>query len=193
MHEVVVMIAQGSEEIEALSVVNVLRRGNVDVVLMSIHDDKRIVGARNIVIEADVTFDETLIRNAKSIVLPGGVEGTEHLLHFEPLRRILKEIQETHLIGAICAAPSILADVGILDGKHATSNPGYKEKVMAHPVLYSEETVVKDDRIITSRGMGTSLPFALELLESLIGKDIRKEVEQGVVMGSLVDYIKAVY
>lgn len=190
MGKVVVICANGFEEIEALAVVDVLRRGQVDVDILSIQDTLTVTGSRNIQIIADKKFTPEAVLNAEMVVLPGGVVGTENLASYKPLLEALHQLTENTFVAAICAAPSVLAQEGLLDQKKATSNPGYMDVLLKHPLTYSESTVVRDGNITTSRGMGTSIPFALELLGQLTDEATVNHVKESIVYDSLTDYVK---
>lgn len=191
MADVVIICADGFEEVEALAVADILRRGAVKVDLVSINEGSlNVVGSHQIQIVADRYFERTEILAAAMVVLPGGVRGTENLAQYKPLLEVLNQLNAETKIGAICAAPSVLAQEGLLDHKKATSNPSYMEAMLKHPVNYSQEAVVMDGKITTSRGMGTTIPFALELLKQLKGEKIVEQVKQTLVYDSLVDFIK---
>ncbi len=125
---------------------------------------------------ADVTLDDAVKQKYDMIVLPGGLPGADHLDQDPRILGLLKEMSETdRYTAAICAAPKVLASAGLLDGKNATSFPGVLDAVDG--VNYSEEAVVQDGKLITSRGPGTAMDFALALIENLVGKEKRDEVE----------------
>lgn len=193
MAEVNVLLADGFEEIEALAVVDVLRRGDVSVLMLSMNDSLTVTGSRGIKVIADALFDATLLNDSKLVVLPGGAIGTQNLSNDSRVLDILPKLAETHYIAAICAAPSVLAKIGLLESKSVTSNPNFKEHVLKNSVNYLDNAVVIDGSIITSRSMGTSIPFALEILEILRDIAVRSSVEEGMVWSSLVDYVRANY
>lgn len=179
MKSVLVPLAQGSEELEAISVLNILRRAGIDTVSASL-DGQAIRGSRGTVLIPDTSLDEALKRNFDMVVLPGGQPGTNN---FKADARILKLVQDMaqndRYVCAICAAPSVLALAGVLDGKNATSFPGALD---AFPkVLQRAHAVVEDGKFITSRGPGTAMDFALMLVERLVGKAKRDAVEAGLV------------
>jgi 4-methyl-5(b-hydroxyethyl)-thiazole monophosphate biosynthesis len=179
MKSVLVPLAQGSEELEAISVLNILRRAGIDTVSASL-DGQPIRGSRGTLLIPDTSLDEALKRKFDMVVLPGGQPGTNNL---KADARIIKLVQrmaaEDFYVCAICAAPSVLATAGLLDGKRATSFPGALDafpKVSRQP-----QAVVEDGKLITSRGPGTAMDFALTLVERLAGKAKRDEVEAGLV------------
>lgn len=176
---VLVPLAQGSEELEAVTVLNILRRAGIEAVSASL-DGQPIRGSRGTMLIPDTSLDEALKRNFDMVVLPGGQPGTNNL---KADARIIKLVQrmatEGSYVSAICAAPSVLATAGLLDGKRATSFPGSLDafpKVSRQP-----QAVVEDGKLITSRGPGTAMDFALTLVERLTSKAKRDEVEAGLV------------
>ncbi len=179
MKSVLVPIAQGSEELEAVTVLNILRRAGIEAVSASL-DGQPIRGSRGTMLIPDTGLNEALKRDFDMVVLPGGQPGTNNL---KADARIIKLVQrmaaDDRYVCAICAAPSILATAGLLDGKRATSFPGGLD---AFPkVLLQTQAVVADGKFITSRGPGTAMDFALTLVERLAGKAKRDEVEAGLV------------
>ncbi len=179
MKSALVPLANGSEELEAISVLNILRRAGIEAVSASL-DGQPIRGSRGTLLIPDVGLKEALQRDFDMVVLPGGQPGTNNL---KADARIIKLVQrmaaDDRYVCAICAAPSILATAGLLDGKRATSFPGSLD---AFPkVLRQAQAVVEDGKFITSRGPGTAMDFALTLVERLAGKNKRDEVEVGLV------------
>ncbi len=179
MKSVLVLFADGSEELEAVTVINILRRGGVNVTLAGLHSGT-LRGSRGTVLQPDTTLDEALEHNYDMVVLPGGQPGSNNLKSDTRVIKLVQRMSAQDLyVSAICAAPSVLAAAGLLDGKHATSFPGSLD---AFPkVLRQSQAVVEDGRLITSRGPGTAMDFALTLLERLVGKSRRDEVEAGLV------------
>ena len=179
---VYVFLADGFEEIEALTPVDLLRRAGADVMTVSIYPGrKNVTGARGIEVVADTTIDVTDTSEAEMIVLPGGMPGTVNLLECGPLMEIVdRQNAGGGRIAAICAAPArILGARGLLAGKKATCYPGL-EKMMkgATPVI---KTVVTDKNITTSRGLGTAVDFACELITLLYGSSRSEEIRSSVV------------
>ena len=168
MKKAYVFLADGFEEIEGLTVVDVLRRAGAEVEMVSVMDRKEITGAHGIKVEADRMIEEA--GEADLYVLPGGMPGTLHLKEHAGLCRLLNQAEkkEKH-IAAICAAPSVLGELGMLKGKRACCYPSFEEKLNCLEVSY--EPVVTDGRITTSRGMGTAVRFSLELVSVLYGKE----------------------
>ncbi len=170
MSKVCVFFANGFEEIEALTVVDILRRADIDVDMVSISEEKKVTGSHRITVEMDCTFNEVDFDKTDMIVLPGGMPGTTNLEAFEPLMKQVDAFYENgKYIAAICAAPSIFAHRGMLAHKAACVNPGFESHLECADL--KKEPVVVTDRIITSRAMGTAIPFALAILEQFTGKE----------------------
>lgn len=181
MSNIYVFLATGFEEIEALTPVDILRRAGMDVKLVSITGEEVVTGARQINVKTDLTFDNIDKNWADVLVLPGGMPGTKNLLAYEPLMELVKEYNSNNKrIAAICAAPTIFGKLGILNGKKAICYPGMEEELIGADVY--NIPVVTDGNITTSRGMGTALDFALELLELLSGsKECAEKMASSVV------------
>jgi 4-methyl-5(b-hydroxyethyl)-thiazole monophosphate biosynthesis len=179
MPTVLIPLAQGCEEIEAVTVIDILRRAGISVVSAGL-DAQPVRASRGTVLIPDTTLDAALQHDYDMIVLPGGQPGTNNLKADARILALLKKMaQQDKYISAICAAPSVLATAGLLDGKHATSYPGALDAFPA--VIKKPDSVVEDGKLITSRGPGTAMDFALTLVERLAGKAKRKEVEAGLV------------
>lgn len=180
MTKAYIFLAEGFEEIEALTVADLLRRAGIEAPTVSIQDGKMVKGAHGIQVEADFLFSEIKGTMADALVLPGGMPGTTNLLAYEPLMEMVLGLYSAGAyIAAICAAPSILAELGLLDGKKATSYPGFEEKLTMADYRY--DSVVADGQIITSRGLGTAIDFALKIIESLLGKEQAKAIAESIV------------
>lgn len=180
MDKVYVFLADGFEEIEGLTVVDILRRGKVDTVTVSITGSLTIHGSHGIDVLADVLFDETALEDGTIFVLPGGMPGTKYLGAHQGLTKLLKSAKaQGKRIAAICAAPSVLGDLGLLAGERATCHPGFEERLAGAEVVFDE--VVESGQIITSRGMGTAIPFALALLAICKGQEAADEVAKALV------------
>jgi 4-methyl-5(b-hydroxyethyl)-thiazole monophosphate biosynthesis len=178
MKTVLILFADGSEELEAVTIVNILRRAGVTVTLAGLSVGP-LRGSRGVLLMPDITLDEALAHSYDMVVLPGGQPGTNHL-KADP--RVLQLVQQMSASGkyiaAICAAPSILAAAGLLDSKRATCYPGALD---AFPQVQQQHAAVTEDgKLITSRGPGTAMDFALVLVERLAGKAKRLEVEAGL-------------
>lgn len=175
MASVLVPLAQGCEELEAITIIDLLRRADIGVVSASL-DEQPVRASRGSVLIADVTLNDAVKQKYDMIVLPGGLPGADHLDQDPRIHGLLKEMSETgRYTAAICAAPKVLASAGLLAGKTATSFPGVLDGV--EEVTYSEDPVVRDGLVVTSRGPGTAMDFALALIEILAGSDKRDQVE----------------
>ena len=180
MKEVKVFLADGFEEIEGLTVVDILRRAGVNVETVSVMGTKEITGAHLIKIQADNTFENADFSACDMLVLPGGMPGTLHLKEHEELGKLLVEFHgEKKYVAAICAAPSVLGGLGILKGKKACCYPSFEEALDTEYVVF--EPVAWDGNVITSRGMGTAIPFALTLTEALCGKEKAEEIKKSII------------
>lgn len=179
MNKNYIFLANGFEEIEGLMVVDLLRRANIDITMVSISDKKEVTGGHSIPVIADANFKDIEFDNADMLILPGGMPGTTNLLEHEELIQLLKKHnKENKMIAAICAAPSILGVNGILEGKKATCFPGFEEKL--NGAIYTNEKVVKDKNIITSKGLGTALEFGAAIIEHYKGKEAAENLKSSV-------------
>lgn len=180
MKKVVVFLAEGFEEIEALTVVDLLRRANVICDTCSLKE-KQVKGAHDIIIEADKVIDELDIIEYDGIILPGGMPGSTNLKECEKIVTWVKEFNEKRkLIAAICAAPIVLGEADIIKGRKVTSYPGFEGELKES--IYCEEIVVEDNNIITSRGPATAIYFALKLIERLVDKDTSNMLKEGIML-----------
>ncbi len=181
MASVLVPLAQGCEELEAVTVIDLLRRAEIEVVTAGLADGP-VRARRGTVLLPDMTLDEALERDYDMVVLPGGLPGADHLDADLRIHGLLKKMAEAdRYTAAICAAPKVLASAGLLDGKAATSFPGVLDAMAHVQIALSSESVVRDGKVITSRGPGTAMDFALELIETLAGRSRRNEVEAALV------------
>jgi 4-methyl-5(b-hydroxyethyl)-thiazole monophosphate biosynthesis len=173
-------MADGCEEIEGLTVVDVARRGGLEISMISITGQKEVNGSHGIVFHADELKENVDFKELDGIVLPGGMPGTLNLGADETVTDVVKKFAEKgKLVSAICAAPSVLGACGVLSGKHATCHPGFEEKLTG--AVFEEKTVVTDGNIITSRGMGTAVPFALEIVRYFMGDETVDKIKTGLV------------
>jgi 4-methyl-5(b-hydroxyethyl)-thiazole monophosphate biosynthesis len=180
-----VPIADGSEEIEAITVIDVLRRAGVEVTVAAVSADgsTKITGAQSVGISADCTIDSCADGSWDLVAVPGGIPGAEHLAASDVLDGILRaQAKEGKLYSAICAAPAlVLGSKGLLQDKTATGHPMFQQNLEAKE-LNAESRVVVDGNCITSQGPGTALDFALELVEQLCGVVKREEVGAPMVL-----------
>jgi len=180
MPKVLVPLAQGCEELEAVTIIDLLRRANIEVISAGL-DDKPVKASRGVVLIPDTTLDAVLNEPFDMIVLPGGLPGAEHLNKDQRIITLLQNAaQRGKYTTAICAAPKVLATAGLLENKRATSYPAVLKSLYLPNTICSNEAVVKDGLVITSRGPGTAIDFALELIETLCGKDKRTQVEMAL-------------
>lgn len=175
-------LAEGFEEIEALTVVDLLRRARCEITTVSVTDATRVVGAHGIAVEADTVFDAVDFADTEMLILPGGLPGVTNLQAHSGLMALLKEKHaEGVTLSAICAAPMILAQLGILNGEKATIYPALKDELAN--AVYSENMVVKSrNNIFTSRGPATAMYFALALIEELRGTEVMESVKSGILL-----------
>lgn len=180
MKRVCVFLADGFEEIEGLTVVDLLRRAGIDVTTVSITGAHTIHGAHGIDVQADTLFEDMNYENENMLVLPGGMPGTIHLGEHQGLKLLLEQFyDDKKYIAAICAAPSVFGKYGFLNGRKATSYPGFEKELEG--AEYAEDAVVVSDFIITSRGMGTAIPFSLTLIEQLLDSDKSTEIGKSII------------
>jgi len=181
MARTLVPLAQGCEELEAVTVIDLLRRAGVEVVSAGL-DAQPVKASRGVVLIADTTLDEVMSDSFDMIVLPGGLPGADHLNQDPRIHTLLQSMQRNgKYIAAICAAPKVLASAGLLEGRRATGYPGVLEKTGQTGIDIDSGAVVRDGSVITSRGPGTAMDFALELIELLAGSAKRIEVEKALV------------
>jgi 4-methyl-5(b-hydroxyethyl)-thiazole monophosphate biosynthesis len=178
---ILIHLATGFEETEAVTIIDVLRRANLNVTTVSITGSLKVTGAHNIAIEADQLYDEADYPHASMIVLPGGMPGTTNLLNHSGLTGQLKLFNgENRYIAAICAAPMILGSLGFLEGKNAVCYPGFESKLTGATVLFSPFAV--DGNLITGRGVGTALDFSLEIVRILKGEKLASDLRTALVI-----------
>ena len=178
--KVCVFLADGFEEIEGLTVVDLLRRAGVDVTTVSIMKRNLIHGTHGIDIAADCLFEEKEYGEEDMLVLPGGMPGTTYLGEHKELNELLKKFdKEEKYLAAICAAPSVFGKAGFLRGKKATCYPSMENTLEG--AEFVEESVVRSGHVITSRGLGTAIDFALTLVEVLKNKETAEELKRSIV------------
>ena len=172
---VLIPVAQGSEEIEAVTLIDLLRRAGLEVVVASLDGDV-VTCSRGVHLVPDCSFDIALEHEYDAVILPGGLPGADHLAADERLLNLLRDMDRRQLmVGAICAAPKVLKRAGVLEGRNATSFPGVLEAEGHGKGL--NQPVVRDGHIMTSRGPGTAMDFALAIIEALLGPETRQAVE----------------
>lgn len=184
MKRAVMLFAEGFETVEALMVVDLLRRGGVEVTMTSINEEDMVRSAHGIGVEMDATMDEINVLDYDAIILPGGMPGTLHLGESEAVKKALLLMNESgKIVSAICAAPGVLGKHGLLEGKNACSYPDHEVNLLGATV--SREPVVVDGNIVTSRALGTAMEFGFKLLELLVNKEKADEVKAAIVYQEL--------
>jgi 4-methyl-5(b-hydroxyethyl)-thiazole monophosphate biosynthesis len=174
--KVLMPLADGFEEIEALTVVDILRRAEIDVVMVGLKEGL-VEGAHKIVVKPDSSLEKVDISGFDGVILPGGFPGFVNLYKDERVLNMVREMDKMgKYVAAICAAPSVLVKAGVLQGRRATVNPAGKAEVTAC-AKYCEDRVVVDKNLITSQSPGTAMEFALKLVEVLAGEDAAKKVK----------------
>lgn len=182
--KILVPIASGTEEMEAIMIIDILRRANADVVVASVEDELEILASRKVKLEADVLLDEAAKLSYDLIVLPGGLGGAQAFANSEKLVNLLKKQRESNRpYGAICASPALVLEPhGLLKGKKATAFPALSEKLSDRSE--AENRVVVDGNLITSRGPGTSIEFSLAIVEKFFGRQKAIEIVKAIVFVS---------
>lgn len=181
MARVLIPLAEGCEELEAVTVIDLLRRAGIEVVTAGLTEGP-VRASRNTLLLPDTVFDRVLDQAFDMIVLPGGLPGAQRLGQDERIQALLKRHRaEDRFTAAICAASRVLAGAGLLDGRSATGYPGTLTPEDFPEVRLLQAPVVVDGKLITSRGPGTAMDFALQLIESLVSKAKRDEVETALV------------
>ena len=178
MPSVAVLAADGFETIECLTMVDVMRRGGVRATLVSIMPTREVVSSLQIPVTCDALFDEINFDEYDCVVLPGGLPGATNLRADQRVCDVVCEFAATKHVAAICAAPFILGELDLLEGRHATCFPGFEKSFPEG--AYTGEKVTQDGNIITASGMAQSLPFALELLRTLAGDKAVEKVAEGI-------------
>lgn len=179
MAKVYIFLANGFEEIEGLTVVDLLRRAEIETTMVSIMGTKEIIGAHNIKLEADALFEDIDYSDADMLILPGGMPGTTNLAEHQELVNLLVEFnQKRRKLAAICAAPSVLGMNGILKDKKATCYPGYEDKLIG--AITTGNNVEKSDNVITGKGMGVSIEFSLCIIAELKGTKTADQIAQAI-------------
>ena len=177
MARVLVPLANGCEELEAVTVIDLLRRAGIEVVTAGLQDGP-VTASRGVVLIPDASLDQVFEDDFDMIVLPGGLPGADHLDADPRIHSLLHWMAEQErYTAAICAAPKVLLNAGLLDGREATAYPGIIDGLVTENSRLLADAVVTDGKFVTSRGPGTAMDFALTLIEHLLGADKREEVE----------------
>lgn len=179
MAKVLVPLADGCEELEAVTIIDLLRRAGIEVVSAGLKPGI-VQASRGVRLVPDATLDVALQDDYDMVVLPGGMPGAAHLKDDARILDLLKKMAAAgKYTAAICAAPMVLAEAGVLNGRQATGYPGFLDAVPG--VTVSTAAVVQDGKVLTSRGPGTAMDFALALVEALAGSEKRRQVEAALV------------
>ncbi|MCM1496207.1 MAG: DJ-1/PfpI family protein [Bacteroides sp.] len=176
---VYLFMADGFEEVEGLTVVDLLRRAGVELQTVSIMKRRNVISSHQVELMADILFEE-MQEEAEMLILPGGIPGTPNLKAHEGLGALIRQCAEKNTyLAAICAAPTVYGSMGLLEGKRATCYPGMEAELLGAKVSY--DSVVIDGNFITSRGLGTAIDFGLALTEVLKGKEAAESIAQKIV------------
>jgi 4-methyl-5(b-hydroxyethyl)-thiazole monophosphate biosynthesis len=180
MSKAVIFLGTGFEEIEAISVIDILRRAEIGIESVSISKELEVSGAHNVKFIADKLFDEVNYSDVDMLILPGGMPGTINLLEHEGLKKLLLKFNsENKHISAICAAPMILGKLNILNGKRATCYPGFEEDLIGAQL--GADKVIEAGNIITSKGPGTAFDFAFRIVETLLNKRDADDIKKSMI------------
>ena len=179
---VLIPIADGTEELEAVAIIDVLRRAEAEVIVASVAGSKQITASRGMVLVADALLEDCLNQEYDLIVLPGGIPGAEHLRDSADLIALLQhQVEAQRMFGAICASPAVVLEHhGLLKGLRATAHPHFASKLVNQES--ANQSVVVDGNCVTSQGAGTAVDFALALVEELFGKEKKTEVATGMAL-----------
>jgi 4-methyl-5(b-hydroxyethyl)-thiazole monophosphate biosynthesis len=179
MSKVYVFLANGCEEVEALTPVDLLRRAGVEVVTVSVTGSLEVTSSHKVTLLADRKFED-ITEEADMLVLPGGMPGTIHLKEYAPLAEMIRSYQaKGKYLAAICAAPTVYGEMGLLEGHKATCYPGMEEGLLG--AEHTTEPVCVSGQFITSRGLGTAVDFGLKLIEILISKEKADAIANAIV------------
>ena len=182
-----VFFANGFEEIEALTVVDMLRRASIDVQMVSTADTLEVTSSHKVTVKCDVMLEQAKNEEADMLVLPGGIPGMPNLKENPDVIEMLKkQYEDKKWLAAICASPSIFASLGFLKGKKAISYPDYEDELRENGAEVVRESVVVTDHIITSRGMGTTILFAAEIIKQLKDVDTANDVLRKIIYNDTI-------
>lgn len=182
MAKVLIPLAEGCEELEAVTLIDLLRRAGITVVTASLTDQHSLTASRQVRLLADTLLDEVINEDFDMILMPGGQPGTNHLDSDVRIKTLLnRHYQQGKYVAAVCAAPMVLANTGLLNDKRATAYPGVLSHERWPAISICDEPVVVDGRVLTSRGPGTAMDFALTIIETLLDKKTRDKIETELV------------
>ena len=174
----IVFLADGFEECEGLIVVDILRRAGVETLMASAMGRLEVVSSRGIKVQADLTVEDVDFETVDIVILPGGRTGTENLSASEMIRKMCMSFASDKYVAAICAAPSLLAELGLLEGKKATCHPDFEGKMKG--AVLTGNSVEKEGNIITGQGLGASFDFAFELVRILVGEEKVQDIKNAI-------------
>lgn len=183
MKKILVFLAEGFEEIEAVTCIDVLRRADIEVITVSLNNID-VKGSHNIIVRADKTIKEieaNEVNKLNGVILPGGMPGASNLRDNEKVINIVKQLSEGgQLVAAICAAPIVLEKAGVISGKNATSYPGFNTQMSS--CNYRNDRIIIDGNIITGKGPGVAMEFSLAVVEYLMGENRASELREGMII-----------
>lgn len=184
MASVLIPLAKGFEELEAVALIDVMRRGGIEVHTAYLEDELQgdlVLGANGITVKADVSIKNVISDDFDMMVLPGGWGGTYALAENARVQELLREFKAKKVVGAMCAAPFALKKAGVLGGRY-TAYPGAVEEI-DHPGYVADEKVVEDGNVMTSQGPGTAVCFGLAIVRRLVGEESMQAVKEGMLLG----------
>ena len=191
MKKAVIILAEGFEEIEAFSTIDVLRRAQIECDMCSLNESKDncVIGSHGIIVKTGKHLSDVNCKDYDCIVLPGGMKGTANLKKSSGVLALLSKFNENKkLIAAICAAPSVLAEAGIIKHKKVTSYPGFEKELKDR--IYCEEIVMQDGNIITARGAAASLYFAYKIAENLTSLKVVSKLREDMMINFVENKIR---
>ena len=181
MKKAIVFLANGFEEMEALGTVDILRRGGIEVQTVSITADPIVTGAHQVPVTTDTTIDKAVLNDADALILPGGMPGASNLNNSETVKEaLLQQYREGRIVAAICAAPMVLGGLGLLKGRNATCYPGFEPQLIGANA--TGEAVEVSDNVITGKGPGLVMNFALALVAAIKNDAVAEEVAAGLLL-----------
>ncbi|VAW24807.1 DJ-1/YajL/PfpI superfamily, includes chaperone protein YajL (former ThiJ), parkinsonism-associated protein DJ-1, peptidases PfpI, Hsp31 [hydrothermal vent metagenome] len=182
MKKVCVHLASGFEEIEAISIIDVLRRAGISVIIVSVTGKLEVEGAHQVTVIADKLFEDVNYQDIDMLILPGGMPGSKNLDEHEGLKQQIVDFHTNNKpIGAICAAPMVLGHLGILENIEATCYPGFE--VHLHGAIVTGEPVIQFNNIVTGKGAGVAIQFALKIVEMLVSKKTAERLAKKMIVG----------
>lgn len=179
MKTIFIFLTTGFEDIEAIATIDILRRAELNVKSVSLTDSKQVMTSHQVLVTADLMFDQVDFSEAELLILPGGT--TRFNEHEDMKKELLAFANKGEKVAAICASPMVLGGLGLLDGKNATCYPGF-EQYLKGATPQTDKAVVVDGNITTGRGPGLTIDFALNLVEQLAGKEKRDAVAAGLLV-----------